>query len=135
MQFMTHIQAFVCPVWKGLAGELYFLIFTLKVFLLLNYKARRVMKYVKLTTVFLAFCVIVLPSFTKENAPTEKNVVSAKPHVKLVYKSIASSKKNLYLTLYVWFDAWNDFLELNLVDAECSWTGFDQFNYSPFTVQ
>jgi hypothetical protein len=93
------------------------------------------MKYVKLTTVFLAFCVIVFPSFTKENASTQKKVVSTNPHVELVYKSVVSAKKNIDLTLYVWFDAYNDFLELNLIDDECSWTGYDQFYYAPFTVQ
>lgn len=93
------------------------------------------MKYVKLTTVFLVLSVIVLPSFTKENATAKKNVVSEKSNVQFANKITALSKKNIDLTLYVWFDPWNDFLDLNLVDDECSWTGYDQFQYVPYTVQ
>src|SRR5689334_15589063 len=93
------------------------------------------MKYVKLTTVFLVLSVIVLPSFRKENATVDKNVESAKNNVMLANKGTALAKKNIDLTLYVWFDAWNDFLDLNLIDDECNWTGYDTFQYAPFTLQ
>jgi hypothetical protein len=93
------------------------------------------MKYVKLTTVFLVICVIVLPSFRKENAAANNNVVPTKNNVALANKSEASAKKNIDLTLYVWFDPWNDFLDLNLIDEECEWFGYDQLQYPPFTLQ
>ncbi len=86
------------------------------------------MKYVKLTIVFLSISLFVFPSFTKQEATAKRNVA-------LANKNTMSAKKNLDLTLYVWFDAYNDFLGLNLVDDECSWTGYDQFNYPPYTVQ
>ena len=71
------------------------------------------MKYLKLTVVLLAICMIALPSFTKK----------------------AHAKKGTDMTLYYWFDADNNFIETNLVDDECLWTGFDQFQYPPMTLE
>lgn len=85
------------------------------------------MKKVKLFGI--ALFLLVLASFKKETPPPAGDVNMITGQSKWILSPCVDP------TVYVWFDSIGQFLDLNTVTDECSWTGFDTFNYSPFTVQ
>ncbi|SRR6266700_863614 len=72
------------------------------------------MKSVKLITAILLLSLFVLPSFTP--AKTVK-------------------KAAIDMTVYVWFTPYGDYLDLNTFDDEVNLTGYDGWNYPPYTQQ